>query len=115
MRAYILAAMLGVSGASDATDPTIRVVPSFVMEGHDLHIRCRVPPRADNIAVAWGVTDYLMSSRQLDGDQAPVTWESWFPHIPCEADEAVCAVFRTQRRSHVVRQSFTVICHGAVW
>jgi hypothetical protein len=78
-----------------ATEPrvSIRVRPQVVMKGQSIWLFCRVPRNADNRLLEYGVADYRPGSqRQLEGAQAPVTWQVLVERIPCEAGPAYCAV-----------------------
>ena len=88
---------------------TISVYGRIVPKGGDVRVTCRVQRHPDNRWLDMGITPYRLSGRQLNGNAAPITYEVWFTHIPCEADAAFCAVVDSRGRVRTVRQSITVV------
>lgn len=88
----------------------IRIMPSIVSPGGDLRLTCRVPRDARNRWLEYGIVDYAPGSfRQLDGEQARITWETLIPKIPCGSGPAYCAVHRNDQSSDLVSADFLVV------
>ena len=96
-----------------ATAPTLTVYPRVVFAGSGVRVQCRVPRDVDNRNVMWGFTNWTSTSRQLNGANAHVTWESVFSPVPCDPGEAFCVVERAQGSVRTATQSLTVAgCGG---
>lgn len=70
----------------------LHVYPRAMMAGAAMRVTCRVPLRAMNRAVVFGVVGVRQSTDDLHGDAGPITHEIFIEHIPCEAGEAFCVV-----------------------
>lgn len=76
----------------------VSVYPSAIIVGGELRLRCRVEPHADNRRIEYGIQNVANSQRDLDGENAPITWQPRnYTHIPCEAGAAYCAVYRVNK------------------
>lgn len=87
------------------SDPglSIKIVPQVVMAGSAIRVTCHVPRNAANRWLEVAISDYVVEGRQLDGEDAKITHEFIFDHIPCVAEYAVCAVkdqFGTVQQVH---------------
>ena len=91
----------------------LTVYPHVVMAGYSVRITCRVPRHAANRTVAWGFEHWTSTARQLDGLDAPITWQSTWAHVPCDPGRAFCAVERADGQ-HTYRTSSLLVagCEG---
>ena len=95
--------------AAAGGDLSVRAVPAFVQPGGAVRITCRVQPDAKNRKIEFGVEDYYSVTRELDGEDAPITWERIVDHLPCGAGRAFCRVTRADRSSRLVVAPLEVI------
>lgn len=73
----------------------IRLEPrSFFADG-DVRLTCTVPRHPLNRRLGYGIAEYRHSERDLDGEHAPITYETWIKHVPCGVGPAYCAVARS--------------------
>jgi hypothetical protein len=105
MRYWLLAILL--SGAVPQR-VSIRVSPLVLMAGGALRVTCVVPRDARNRQLSVALSDYTSSSRQLDGDQARITHEFIFSHVPCVVEDAACQVVGTDG-SLIAKQHIEVV------
>ena len=77
----------------------LTVYPRVVMAGYGVRLTCRVPRHEANRAVSWGFEHWTSTTRQLDGADSPVTWQSIFNEVPCNPGRAFCAVQRVGGRT----------------
>lgn len=84
------------------------VNPTVVFENGTVHVMCRIPRDPTNRWVSWGLENYSESGRQLDGEHAPITWESYIEHVPCGVDTAFCRVVRVNGTTSMTRAPLTV-------
>lgn len=91
VRPVVLVALILILAADD---PKLTVSPRVLMAGNTVRMTCRVPRHPDNRLVQWGFSDYLNSTRDLEGERSPITWEAYFNHVPCDPGIAYCAVVR---------------------
>ncbi len=103
----LLAAVCLIALAGDQL--AIRVTPQFVFAGNTIRIRCHVPRDARNRRLVYGLSDYLESERQLDGDRARVTWDFDYPHVPCGAETAYCVVVKHDGSQQAVTARFGIV------
>jgi len=97
-----------------ATPPqrqTLNVYPPGLVVGHGVRVTCRVPRHEANRQVTWGFEDWTTSTRQLDGDAAPITWQMLLNHVPCEPGPAFCIVARADG-SRAIRVTQNVVVLG---
>lgn len=87
---------------------SVSVYPSVIMAGGELRLRCRIAPHPDNRLLEYGIQNVASSQRDLDGDQSRLTWEAPYPHIPCDAGSAYCAIYRINAGWLESRQPFTI-------
>jgi hypothetical protein len=71
---------------------SIRVGPHILQAGQGVTVICTVPRHPDNRRITATITGYTSSERQIDGDDAPVTFRFSFVHVPCDVDAAVCVL-----------------------
>lgn len=94
--------LCGVGAASSTTSspaenrPQLTVRPQTFFAGATVHLQCRVPRDARNQAVTLGFQDYRLSTEDLDGENAHVTWDLFVERVPCSPGAAVCIVRRAQ-------------------
>lgn len=74
-----------------------------------MRVRCTVPRDPVNRWLDYGIDGYATSGRQLDGDQARVTHEYVFTHIPCEAGPAFCSLRDARGHTRRATMSFTIL------
>lgn len=92
--------------------PVLLLSAFVLLSGNDLRVTCRVPRDAENRAVTWGLADYSLSTRQLDGADARVTWETTFHHVPCDPGLAICEVEKASGQvEHVEREIIVGGCN----
>ena len=92
--------------------PTLTVVPAVIQAGQSVRLTCRVPRQAANRAVIWGFDNWTQSSRSLDGDQAPITWQAHYDQVPCESGQPFCIVVRARPAQDArITASFLVVCN----
>ena len=73
----------------------IRVRPQALLEGSAFWLTCRVEKDDRNRLLDYGVVNYREhSQRQLDGSQAPITFQALIEQVPCDAGPAYCQVHR---------------------
>jgi hypothetical protein len=83
------------------------VSAAVVMAGGELRVRCHVPelpPASYQLEI--GITGYTVSVRDVPG--TPWTPEMWFLHLPCEADEAYCALNYPNGDSTIVKAQIVI-------
>lgn len=97
----ILLNLVGVAVTLLAT-PALRITvsPAALFAGRPLTLTCRVTPDPMNRQLRYGLQDFTESRRDLEGADAPVTWQVTYPHTPCGTDAAFCQVIRADA-SHV--------------
>lgn len=93
--ARVAALTLMLSFAKDS--PDLRVYPRAVLVNQAVRLTCRVPRHADNRRVTWGLELVTSSSRDLEGENSPITFEALVEHVPCEPGAAFCEVIRVNR------------------
>ena len=93
---------------------TINVNPRFVQANGYLRLTCRVPRQAENRQLRYGIVNYMESGRDLEGENAKITWEAPFDHVPCGSSEAYCTVIRNDgTRDRAVMQFLMIGCDDA--
>lgn len=87
----------------------IALMPLIVRPGGMIRLTCTVPHDTRNRLLTYGIVDYSLSERTLDGERAAITWPVWIPHVPPGVGMAYCAV--TNNVGHVTRvvQPFLMI------
>lgn len=90
MKLTLLAFLL----ASAAPSPriSIRVGPQVLQAGQGVTVTCTVPRHVENRRITAMLANYTSSERQIEGENAPVTFRFTFNHIPCDVDAAVCVL-----------------------
>lgn len=78
--------------------PSLKVSPPTLFVGASIRVTCRVPPLEANREIEVGVEGYSRYTRQLDGLNAPITWQRIFEHIPCGAERVYCLVKTNEGR-----------------
>jgi hypothetical protein len=108
IRLLVLASVL-------ATPPgqSVRVTPAIVRVNGAAWVTCHVPSFVNNRTVEIGIGEYASSTRPMDGDQAPITYQLLFEHLPCESVDAFCLVTRILGRPTMTRTPLTMaFCGG---
>lgn len=103
----LLTLALASNAITGVTSITVR--PSQLFVGKDTYVTCRVPPHADNRQIQFGLSGYTASTRQLDGLNAPITWQKVFERVPCGVDKAFCIVTKNTGESTIVTASINVV------
>ncbi len=101
-----LLTLLAVSGPAPRVE--LHVSANVVSVGNPIRVRCRVAPNADNRILEVGIEPYMYDAVQLDGDQARVTWEYLYEHLPCDAVAAFCKLVPEHGPAIVVSQPLHV-------
>lgn len=71
---------------------SISVVPTAGMANGTVRVTCSVPRHPDNRWLTIAAPPYTSSTRQLDGETAPITHTLYVDHLPCEVEEMQCIV-----------------------
>lgn len=90
-----------------APEPVSIHAPAVIMAGSSVRIACQVPRQADNRWLEIALVPYRSSGVQLDGDQAPITHEVIYEHVPCAVTEADC-ILSTTTRKHYATQTVLI-------
>ena len=90
----------------------LTVYPHVVFAGHGVRVTCRVPRHDTNRAVSWGFEHWTSTTRQLDGAQSRMTWETIYNHVPCNPGRAFCAVERVGGRTTYTTAPLRVVGCG---
>lgn len=107
-----LLVLLAHLALSDPKPVEIRISPQVLMAGGAFWLTCRVPHNARNRRLDYGVVDLRDSQRQLEGEQAPMTFQTLIEHVPCDVGPAYCAVIRNDGSFSRAIQAFQVAdCH----
>lgn len=109
--AIVTIATLIFLAAAVARDPkpvAIHVNPRVLMAGSAFWLTCTVPRDARNRELAYGVVDFRDSRRQLDGDSAPITYQTLIEHVPCAVGPAYCAIRRNDGTGDQAIQDFQI-------
>lgn len=79
------------------TAPEVRidVMPRVVMVGASIRLTCKVAPHPDNRELQMGFDNWTESTRQLEGDRAPITYQFIRDRVPCDPGDAYCLLKRT--------------------
>ncbi len=97
-----------LSTSADVPRVSIRVSSRQVMAGQAMRVQCRVPRDADNRLLEASLSNYQISQRPLEGEQAAVTHDFLFDHIPCVVDVASCAVRAVNHKDAIASVSIQV-------
>ena len=73
----------------------ITATPRVILVNQAVRLTCHVPRRPDNRLLTYGLTNYLESERNLEGEHAPITTQVLFKGVPCEVTAAYCRVTRS--------------------
>ena len=85
------------------------VRPQVTQVGYTLSVECRVPRAADNRQLDMGLAGWSVSSRVLDGEQAPVIYTQRLT-APCDPDlTAFCLLTTADGQTFRARQAVLVI------
>lgn len=68
----------------------IKVLGLITQAGGDIRITCHVPRDPDNRGLEVGVEGYRSSFFDMEGADAPITFEVWVKRMPCGASSAYC-------------------------
>lgn len=105
MRLWTLLVLLA---ATSAEPVTIKTSPQSFFAGATITVTCTVPRHADNRGIDAVVTGYTSSHRDINGEDAPVTYRFEFKHVPCDAVEAVCALADNHQRVAIAKMPLNV-------
>jgi hypothetical protein len=103
----IVTAVLPVDGLEPLT---IAVSPAFAFAPATVRVRARIEPNADNrrlTIVADGVAFYRSSEIQIDGEQAPRTFELSFRDMPGGEYEVYAILTDTAGRQRAIARQAT--------
>lgn len=105
MRALLIAVLAAASST------TIQVYPRVLQAGGEVRLTCRVPRNAANRKLRAGFDQWTAYERDLEGEDAPVTWDRWFHHVPCAPGDAFCEVTTaTGRTTRLVLPVNVIAC-----
>lgn len=105
----VLALLL--AALSTPTSVSITISAHVLQGGGSTAITCRVHPDPRNRELRAGIPDVAQSSRQLEGEDAPITHRfAPITHIPCDADTAYCQVIRNDGSYATAKTTFLVSC-----
>lgn len=92
---------------------TIRFIGGpMVLQGRTIRVICHVPLDERNRWLTVGVENYLGSGQGLEGENAAITFEVPFDHMPCEATAVYCAVDRNDGTHDRVAQKIHMVNCG---
>lgn len=87
----------------------IKVLGMVTQAGGDVRITCHVPRDPDNRGLEVGIENYRSSFFDMEGADAPITYEVWVKRMPCEAGAAYCFLKSNGAKvNQVVRQRLIV-------
>ena len=109
-RVFAICGLIGISvlPAGSGQPLTLAVSPAHAFAPATVRIRARVEPNADNrmlTIVADGPDFYRRSDVQLDGEDAPRTFELWFRDVPGGDYEVSAILTTTSDRARVTARS----------
>lgn len=98
--------------AADGSPPDIRVTatPRAANAGDPVVITCRVPRRAENRAVAWGIVGARTSAQELHGLESFITFTTTARRVPCGATAVFCSVGNDRGDIRTVTAPLVVAC-----
>lgn len=103
----------GIVAAVMLSAPRVSIrATQVVMSGGTILVTCKVPRNVNNRTLRFGVDGYSTSTKQLDGDQARVTWQMFVEHMPCDIGPAFCEVVTAGGRVDRVELPVTVAACG---
>lgn len=85
--------------AQASDKPTVRASSTVIQAGGSVRITCKVPRHALNRGVTWGFSFYTTRFRDLEGEDAPITYEQLFVKVPCDPGVVFCEVTRADGTS----------------
>lgn len=96
-----------------APDDRLRVAvsPTVMLAGHAVRVTCHLPKDATNRWLRFGVEGWTDSLRQVDGEDAPLTWTLDLSHVPCGVEQAFCEVTRTTCAERVTTRLAVAGCN----
>lgn len=109
MLSSLVVSAVVILAALTAARPSVSVYPRIVMAGSAMRVTCRVPRRAVHRWISWGIDGLGTSTRQLDGLDAPITFERLFEHVSCNTGPAVCEVTDNLGRTLVASADFEIV------
>lgn len=87
---------------------TVRPI-SAVIRNESIHVICRIPQRAENRQVAYGLESHL-STREVAGAQRQITFEKVITHISCPGPlVALCALTNNKGKTERRQQTIEVL------
>src|SRR6185369_5210056 len=72
----------------------VSVSPQAMLVGATVRVTCHLPRDASNRWLRFGIEGWTETLRQVDGDDAPITWTLTAMHAPCGAELAFGEVQR---------------------
>lgn len=73
----------------------VSVSPSVMLAGRSVRVTCHLPKDASNRWLRFGIEGWTQSLRQVDGEDAPMTWSLELSPVPCGVEQAFCEATRT--------------------
>ncbi len=71
---------------------SIHVLPQAFIAGSSVRLTCTVSHHPDNRWLTLAIIPETSSTKQLDGESAPITHVLLVHHVSCDADIALCEV-----------------------
>lgn len=78
------------------------------MRGGAISVMCRIPKSPDNRRVAYGLEDAL-STRDMDGMAAPITYRKIIENVGCPPQVAICSVTDNRGKTKTRKQDIRVL------
>lgn len=97
----MVAKLLLIGALAAAPSVSINILPRVMMRGATIRLTCRVMPHPDNRELLAGFTNWTETSRQLEGAEAPITYQFTWQHVPCDPGEGYCVVKRVNKQNRV--------------
>lgn len=72
----------------------VDVSPTAMLVGATVRVTCHLPRDASNRWLRFGIEGWTETLRQVDGEDAPMTWTLTAFHAPCSAEIAFGEVQR---------------------
>lgn len=97
------------------TDPKLDVMPKVVFPNGTVRLTCRVPRDSHNRQIELGIEGLHVSTWEMEGEHAPITWQSYESHIDCNVGNVICRVTRDDLKVRGSAYVLTVIgCDSAI-
>lgn len=106
MKTILLALLLL---AADTKAVSIHLSSNVMFAGSDLVVTCTVPRHEKNRTIEAALLPYSVSSRQLNGADAPITHRFTFLHVPEDVTEARCVLTDAYGAHYTATQALQVV------